>query len=179
MAYVNDTGLPSVTTILDPLINSEWFTPECAERGSAVHDACYAHILGGYVIPLRPGWQGYFDSFRVWCDAVEPKVEQAEVRLVSVNDGFCGQPDFIGTANLKDGRGLIDWKTSMGLEKWFRLQGAAYRYLAGLNGKTTKWGGNLRLKSDGGMPLFNYWPDDLWADHALFVGALNLYRFIN
>lgn len=177
MPYVNKTGLPSVTDGLKTYINTEWMNEESRERGSAVHSACFAHITGAYVVPLRPSWSGYFDSFRRWCDTAKPQVELAEERLIDEKYGYCGQMDFIGTTELRDGRGLIDWKTSSSFEKWFRLQGAAYRNLAEKNGYKTEWGGNLRLKADGSMPLFDYWPENIYLDFSLFVYALNLYRF--
>jgi hypothetical protein len=81
MAYSNTTGLPSVTDILDRYIASEWFTREARDRGTAVHSACFAYLTGSYVIPLRPGWRGYFDSFRRWCELEAPVVVSAEERL--------------------------------------------------------------------------------------------------
>ena len=90
---------------------------------------------------------------------------------------FCGMPDFIGVVEIRRGCGLIDWKTSLGIEPWFRLQGAAYRHLAGVNGMRTDWGGNLRLKADGGMPLFTAWPDDFGSMLNVFMCALQVYWF--
>lgn len=179
MAYKNDTGFPSVTTILDQYIHSEWFTEESRDRGSAVHEACFAHLAGSYVIPLRPAWNGYFDSFRRWCDNVKPQAVIAEERLVDDAIGFCGQPDFVGHCGIRAGCGLIDWKTSLAIEKWFRLQGAAYRHLSELRGVDTVWGGNLRLKADGSSPLFDYWPDGYAIDLNRFLCAFNLYRYFD
>ena len=177
MAYVNDTGLPSVTTIIGQYIDSQWFTDESRERGSAVHAACHAHIIGAYVVPLPVAWRGYFDSFRIWVDAARPVVDLAEVRLTDDQLGFCGQPDFVGAVGIRDGRGLIDYKTSISLEKWFRLQGAAYRHLAGRAGFQTQWGGTLRLKADGSMPLLDFWPDNVVNDFSRFLMSFNLFKF--
>ncbi len=177
MTYSNTTGFPSVTDILSPFVDTKWMTEESRERGSAVHAACFAHLTGDYVVPLRPSWSGYFDSFRRWCDAADPRVEIAEERMVDKQLGYCGQMDFIGTTGFRDGRGLIDWKTSIAVEKWFRLQGAGYRHLAGTNGYLTEWGGNLRLKADGSMPLFDYWPDGFVNDFCRFQSALMLWRY--
>lgn len=176
MTYLNDTGLPSVTDVISGYIDSQWFTEDARDRGTAVHEACFSHIKGDYVIPLKPAWRGYFDSFRRWCDHAKPKPHFAEVRLIDDQLKFCGQMDFAGEVEIRDGAGLIDWKTSLAVEKWFRLQGAAYRHLAGMNGYPTVWGGNLRLKADGAMPLFNEWPP-MAHDFSLFIMALNLYYF--
>lgn len=177
MPYVNDTGLPSVTDIIGRYIPTEWMTEESRERGTAVHEACFSHLSGRYVIPLKEGWQGYFDSFRRWFDCADPVVELAEKRLVCDRLGYCGQPDFIGASKImRSGRGLIDWKTSIAVEKWFRLQGAGYLQLALMNDLPCDWGGNLRLKRDGGMPIFNYWPSGM-SDCIVFNGAVQVYKF--
>lgn len=179
MVYVNRTGLPSVTTALSGYIESEWVAQEYLDRGTAVHDAAHAHLLGRYVVPLRSDWQGYFDSFKRWCDEFRPQVEMVEERLKDDVAGFCGQPDFIGRVQGRIGLGLIDWKTSLAVSKWHRLQGAAYRYLARKSGKATLWGGNLRLRSNGGAPLFDPWPDDFHLDYQRFQCALTLHRYFN
>jgi hypothetical protein len=179
MAYVNDTGLPSVTDIIGRYISTQWMTEESRERGTAVHEACFAHIMGRYVIPLKADWQGYFDSFKRWCDIAEPEVELAEERLTYDRLGYCGQPDFVGRVKImRPGRGLIDWKTSIACEKWFRLQGVGYMQLAGMNGLPCDWGGNLRLKRDGGVPLFDYWPP-MANDFGVFMAAIQLYKYFS
>ena len=177
MPYENTTGLPSVTEILNNFIDTEWFTEESRERGTAVHAACHAHLSGDYVLPLRDAWKGYFDSFRIWCDVVHPVVIMAETRLTDPFLKYCGQPDFIGTIRGRTGTGLIDWKTSLSPEKWHRLQGAAYRRLAHLDGHHTQWGGSIRLRADGGMPLFDEWPADGRNDLNIFTGILNAHNF--
>lgn len=179
MAYENNTGLPSSTDILRPFVSTEWMTEESRERGTAVHAACHAHLMAGYVMPLKPEWLGYFDSFRRWCDAANPVVIVAEKRFVNEALGYCGQEDFIGTTSQRPGTGLIDWKTSIAVEKWFRLQGASYRDLAKVNGIETYWGGNLRLRADGSMPLMDYWPDNYAMDFSRFVSALSLWNYFN
>lgn len=179
MVYSNPTGLPSVTQGLGRFIESEWIAQEYLDRGTAVHEAAHAHLLGGYVVPLRSDWNGYFVSFKRWCDAVRPQVVMAEERLVDRTKGFCGQPDFIGRIHGRIGVGLIDWKTSLAVAKWHRLQGAAYRHLARRNGTITLWGGNLRLRSDGRMPLFDPWPDDYNLDLQRFLSALALFKYFN
>jgi len=179
MAYVNKTGLPSVTQALGAFIESEWVAQEYLDRGTAVHDAAHAYISGRYVAPLRADWRGYVDSFKRWADEVQPEVVSAEDRLVDAISGFCGQPDFIGRIRGRFGVGLIDWKTSLAVSKWHRLQGAAYRHLAKRAGKLTKWGGNLRLRHDGKMPIFDSWPEDYRIDYQRFQCAMALFKYFN
>ena len=178
MPYENKTGSPSVTQILKPHLDTQWFTADCRARGSAVHTACYAELMGVYAVPLPADWQLYVESFKRWLDAVKPTVIMAEKRLVDNEAGYCGQLDFYGEIHGRTGRGVIDIKTAQQKHKWHRLQGAAYRGLVGPHGGS-KWGGNLRLSKDGRMPIFDPWPDDYMADLFTFNNCLTAWRFFN
>ena len=86
--YVNDTGLPSVTTIINPYIDTQWFKKEHTDRGSAVHDACEAHLKSLWIMPLPSDYQPYFDSFRRWIDLVLDRVVMVEERLIDKARGY-------------------------------------------------------------------------------------------
>jgi len=176
MTYTNKTGLPSVTQILKPFIDTQWFTDGCRARGSAVHTACYAELMGVYTVPLPLAWQRYVDSFKRWLDATSPQVFLAEKRLQ--NKMFCGQLDFYGEIDGRTGPGVIDFKTGRQFHKWHRLQGAAYRALVEPE-RGSAWGGNLRLKKDGSMPIFDPWPDNPQPDYYTFLDAFKVWRFFN
>jgi len=176
MAYSNLTGLPSVTSILRIFIDTRWMTEESRERGQAVHAACNAMLNGVYHYRLPGDWQLYVDSFSKWVDHADPKVILTEKRLVS-GEGWCGQPDLVCRINGKAGPGLIDIKTAQQCHKWHRLQGAAYRQLCYEDGIKTQWGGNLRLKSDGSMPIYDPWPDDYGCDLERFRCAFVLNQY--
>lgn len=177
MPYINNTGLPSVTDILKRYINVDWFTQEAAERGTAVHEACHAHLTGGHSAPLPPDWQSYFISFQKWCELARPQVEVAEQRLIDPGFLYCGQPDFIGKTIFREGRGLIDYKTSILFERWHRLQGAAYRRLAEVSSLETQWGAILRLRQNGTPAIMDYLPDNYLMDFNRFLMVLSLYDF--
>lgn len=180
MAYINETGYPSVTQILSKFINTDWFTQESAERGQAVHECCQLYLMGGaHILELPDQWKGYFTSFQKWVDVAKPQVELSEKRLICENYKYCGQPDFIGRTVFRDGRGLIDYKTSILFVKWHRLQIAGYRHLSMINGLETKWGAVLRLRSNGAIAKMDYVPDNYLIDFNRFVMALSLYSYFN
>lgn len=180
MAYDNPTGLPSVTEIIRPYIDTEWFTPEHTERGSAVHAAAAAHIQGLYVIPIKAEWQGYFDSFRRWVDMVRPEPVLIEERLVDRTLGDCGKPDLIAKLPGQELPDLIDWKTSQAEAPWWRLQACRYRELAWVDrGITTGRGYSVRLKKDGSgalLPKRDYPATDTYARN-IYMGLLNAHKF--
>ena len=174
--YVNDTGLPSVTEILSPHIETAWFTEEHARRGSMVHAACGGHLLGNWV-PLPAEYRCYFDSFRSWADTNIDQVVLVEKRLCDHDLGYTGQPDAVLIIKGDTEPSLWDWKTSQAYCPWWRIQGGAYRSLALKNDIITHRGGSLRLKKDGSMALVNQWPDSHWGDYNIFVGLLNAHKF--
>ena len=46
MMYSNTTGLPSVSDVLAPYIDKQWFTDASRERGDIVHSAVASYLLG-------------------------------------------------------------------------------------------------------------------------------------
>lgn len=177
MSYSNPTGLPSVTQIIAPYIDSKWFTDECRERGSAVHSACEAYLKGLYAPKLISAWQLYVDSFKRWSDLAIDKIILAEVRLRNDELSYCGQPDAIIKIKGTDKIVLVDWKTSQSKQKWWELQIIAYRKLAQHNGTKTQRGLSVRLKSDGSIAISDEYSDvSAWN---IFIGLLNSYKYFN
>lgn len=179
MPYVNDTGLPSVTEIISPYIDKEWFTEESRMRGEAVHRACQSHLLSLYVVPLPPCWQGYYDSFRRWADLAIDSIQLVEKRLSYNATGlkFCGQLDTILTLKGDSTATQIDWKTSLTHQNWWKLQSAAYRFLAESCNYPTHRGLSIRLKNDGSGGLINEYPRNYSKDFNIFVSLYNAYQF--
>jgi hypothetical protein len=177
--YENNTGYPSVTDIISPYIDKAWFTEESRQRGSAVHHALALHLMGKWSPPVRNEWRGYVDSGRRWIDANVRAVILVETRLIDDEWKYCGQMDLI--VHTKEGRRfLVDWKTGIASEPWWRLQAAAYRRLAEKNGHNIDAAFSLRLKADGSGWIG---PKDLYkySDGMMpvFAGMLNAYRFFN
>jgi len=178
MAYVNDTGYPSVTTIIKPYLNTDFFTEEHSNRGSMIHDCCHLYLKGEWLLPELPlHYQGYFDSFKRWADSTIDKIMLLETRLKDDALKFCGQPDFIGTLKGSQKVVLLDWKTSQQYHSWFSVQGAAYRHLAKIDARIdTCASASVRLKQDGSGCLVDYPNKDQFN---IFLGLLNAYHFFN
>lgn len=181
MPYNNPTGLPSVTDILSPWVDSDWYTEESRDRGHAVHAAIQADLQGKYVIPLPRKWRGYWDSYRRWADEFRPETIMIEKRLIDERLRYCGQLDAcavvkkIGQGNA----GLIDFKTSIAKHKIWPIALSGYRNLLAVNGIMTAWAGNLRIREDGSMPIYDQAPAECAGDFNRFLGCLNMYYYIN
>ena len=176
--YENLTGFPSVTEILGPYIDSRWFTDESRDRGTAIHAASAAYLQGLFVPPLKPEWQGYFESFKKWSEIID-EVILIEVRLTDTAMGFTGQPDMIIRIKGDAGYSLPDIKTGQSKLKVWKIQSAAYRYLAkSVKNIDTIRGFPVRPKPDGSgvLPVGDY-ARDYRVDFNIFRSALNCQRF--
>lgn len=184
MTYENKTRLPSVTQIINPYINTDYFTEEHSERGTSVHSACIAFILGLFVPPLPPEYKPYFESFKRWSDRIDI-ILLAEERLIDPVLKFTGKPDLICTMKIEHGFNsetvLIDLKTSQAEAKWWAIQNAAYRHLAAKRSEPipTQRGMSLRLKNDGSGCLVNEYPRDYRGHFNVFLGLLNAFNYFN
>lgn len=173
--------LPSTTQIIKPYVDTQWFLPEHGQRGEAVHAACLSHVQGLWVPPLLPEYQPYFDSFRRWADIAIDKVLLVEEHLVDPAMGFTGRPDLICVIKGDDLPSLPDLKTSQAYQKWWRLQAASYRHLAlKAKGIHTHRAFSVRIKSDGsGCLTTPEYPKDYAGDFNVFLGILNMHKFMN
>jgi hypothetical protein len=180
LAYSNTTGYPSVTQILSPWIDTEWFTEESRERGTAVHEHCAAFLTGKYMIPIKREWSGYVNSFKLWADINLKSLILSEERLIDKSFGYCGQLDIACTLKTKKGIGVIDLKTGAKAD-WHCLQVAAYRKLFDIANPQviTQWGLGIRLKKDGSIPIVDKFSNDILMDFNLFLSALNCWKFFN
>jgi len=177
MPYENKTGFPSSTQILSPFIDTSYFLPEHAERGTAVHDALSAYLSGVWVVPVKQEWQGYVDSGMKWIDAMVDKVTLVEKRLIDSELGYCGKPDLICSLKNDARQILIDWKTAIAKGLVWSAQIASYRQLAEVDmGIQTHRGASIRLKPDGTAALFEEYINSA-MDWSAFLCALNAYKF--
>jgi hypothetical protein len=182
--YSNTTGLPSVTEVLSPWIDRQWYTAEACARGSAVHEALAEYLQGKPAFLCNPGnvkWAGYFYSGKKWIDQHVTKALVVEQRLVDERWRFCGQMDLvckfkdIATA---DWLTLIDWKTGPPAV-WHRLQIAGYRHLAKVDGQPTTRGMTIHLDADGGVPRVVEHPHNYEADLNSLLAAVGLWWVFN
>ncbi len=178
---MNSRGLkyPSVTEILSPYIDKQWFTDESRDRGSAVHVAISAHLQGLYMVPLAPDHQPYFDSARRWIDMVVDQVIMVETRLYDDRLKYCGKLDLICIIRGDDFETLVDLKTGAANQLAWQLQVQTYRRLyMNVKNRFTRRGLSLRAKSDGSgcLPVAEY-ATDLTQDFNIFAGLLNAHKF--
>lgn len=179
MAYSNPTGLPSVSDILRPYVDTDWYTEESRDRGQAVHAAIRADLEGSYVIPLPRRWRGYWESYCRWRDKFGPVPILVEQRLIDERLRYCGQLDVCAVVELiGKGAGLIDFKTSISKHKIWPIALAGYRNLLKVNGYGTAWAGNLRIRADGSMPIYDQASDDYSSDFNRFLGCVNMYHYM-
>ena len=126
--YTDEDGntLPSVTTILseEGLIDTTWFKPEHAQRGTDIHEATAMIDKGDMSATDFPEWMhGYLDAWQLF------KIDEGftpELIETIVSDGvFAGTVDRVG--NMRGKRWLLDIKTGRP-SKWHRLQTSAYAH---------------------------------------------------
>ena len=126
---VGDREIPSVTTrikaagLLGP--GASFYTPEAADRGTRVHEACTDLDLGR-PCTLLPAEQGFLDSYAKWRRLMRPTWTSMEQPHYSARYDTAGTADRLGTVA---GRPLIvDFKTG-GAATWHGLQLAMYDLL--------------------------------------------------
>lgn len=180
---------PRQSDVLSPFVDASWFTETDRERGLVVHKACNA-FLRGLFIPALGTRAGYFKSFTDWADSMIKEVLYAEGwdhrdgvwtwhgPLIS-KLGFTGTPDFIGLLTGEKDLSIVDWKTSVSIQKVWQLQvSGAYRIAAEDNGyKPIGRCLSLRLDKDGGQAKVKEYGSLM--DVAFFCKHLDVWRFWN
>lgn len=122
--YLHGVRVPSVTQMLraDNMIDATWFTAEARERGSAVHAALAAHLLGGlerdeYDGPFRPWFLAGVDAIRL----LRPDVLTVEEPWIEPRSRFGCRVDIAW--KLHGAYGVCEWKTGAP-QKWHGVQTA-------------------------------------------------------
>jgi hypothetical protein len=188
MAYENNTGFPSVSDIIRPYIDTQWFTEESAMRGTAIHACCASYIQGLYFPKLKPEYQGYMDSFKKWADENIEDVILVEERLVDKDLEYCGQLDCVLRLKGHEKLFIVDLKTGKAMQRSHKLQLAAYLWLYALSdvGDIPKRDVafdayhciTLRIKSNGTGCLAVRFLDNQ-DNFEIFKGMLRAYCFFN
>ena len=136
---MDDKAYNRVTEIISPFTGIE-FVPEdilekAGKRGTCVHKHVEG-ILKGESFFSPESIAPYIESFNQFWKKYEHVYGEGKItlekRLYCDIWKITGQPDVI--IELGDRTYIIDWKTSSRVHKSWALQGAAYRYLAELNG---------------------------------------------
>lgn len=171
---------PSVTEVLSPWSDFSHVPPgvlqAASERGTAVHNACFAYAQGLPQISIRPDVAPYVESFIRWFDRVVDYVILCEQRITDERFGYHGEPDLLVMSKHQEVI-LIDVKTPVTKIKPWRVQLAAYKNLCEkfLDMKIHRVG-SLRLSPEGKTPRMDYY-DYSAQDFNVFLSALNSYRF--
>ena len=179
-----------VTEILAPYQNFSGIPPDvlsrASERGTLVHRICAVHAKGlAWLLDITSECQGYADSFKDWFKNMVQEVVFVEKRLADKDLGFTGQIDLL--VRLKSGKTvLIDLKTPAALGKTWRMQLAAYAYLARKEVAAHEYlysemavdqVGSLRLSKKGNVGEVD-WLKEEGRDLAAFMNALSLANYL-
>lgn len=183
--YTKKSKFVSVTKVLSPYTSYDTIHPtvlgKAAERGTAVHSYCAAHLLGQWTPPPNSEYRGYVESAQKWVDAFVDESILVEAELEDHELKFCGHPDAVVQSKKLGGVILIDWKTPAQVHrKTWGAQLSAYERLAKANNlPLINRIGALRLNKDGSMARFDEFTDNRLAFWNAFFAALVAYRFFN
>jgi len=163
-----------VTEILYPFSGLSNADPEvlmaAADRGTRAHKACEAIAAGLGEFGVDPEIMGFVESFKKWWGTGK-KVVAMEERFFCDEHELTGQCDFI--IETPEGLAIVDLKTSRHESKTWRVQGAAYAYLARKKGYDIKRILFVHLNIDGDEPkVFEYEED--WD---FFLACLTVYNY--
>lgn len=172
---------PSVTQVLsvyqDFSMVPDHILHMASERGTRVHAICASLAQGLFVSHrmITPDVEGYIQSFNQWFEYVD-EVVFVEGALVDPKLGFVGHPDLVVKMRGDTYLTLVDLKTPTIIGKTWRAQIAAYWHLARKEFKIKRCG-SLRLKQNGGFPIFDEYTKSRHEDFAAFLSTLNAWRY--
>ena len=137
---LNGIEIPSVSTIMKPLSDSQYFGVDeeimrrAAERGTAVHNAIENYLKFG-IVDISPEYQGYMDAFLKFMEDFDVKPLATESRVYHKTLRYAGTADMPAIVN---GQVIcVDFKTSASVNKMLtgiQLEGYAKAYEShGLN----------------------------------------------
>lgn len=174
------TGYTRVSDVLSPFTDFSHIDKNvllnAANRGTRVHKYIELHLHNLFVADIDEDCQPYFESFLQWQADILDKVYCLEDRYYCDDYKITGQVDMIGTFKGSDEQIIIDIKTPQSQSKTWRLQTAAYLYLARKNvDPSIKRRGCLMLDKLGAPANFVEYTSKL--DEDLFFKALELKRF--
>lgn len=175
-----------VTAVLSPFSGVEFVPSEilqrAAERGTRVHKIIDGIILGFECDEeVESDVAPYIVSFKkFWADSqnsLDGHLSLRETRFFCDEKKITGQLDFLVVKG--DKTLIFDWKTSQEEQISWKLQGAAYQYLAEINGyrniqpvifvQLSKYGAGPKLYSYG----------DQFENICAFFKCLDIYRFFD
>ncbi len=168
--WLGEKELISVTTALKEagLIDTTWFTPEAAERGTAVHLACEQMDLGTLNYrPISSEHLGFLDAYARFFAEAKPVWSTVEEQVCDATVGYAGTLDRSGLLN--GVWTVLDIKTGPPAP-WHGLQLAAYARILGRRPQRF----DLYLAADG---TYRLEPQRTRTDEANFLAALAVAQF--
>ena len=171
---------PSVTQVLGVFSDFSKIPPDvlarAAERGTRVHGFCEAIAQGFFPGEVPEDITGYVESFKKWFVLVD-EVLLIETRLQDPIYQFTGMPDLVVKLQGDERPRLIDLKTPLAKGKLWSAQIAGYEHLFQVKtGLECRHSGSLRLRPNGGFPLFDEYRHAEEDLHA-FLCALTAWKF--
>lgn len=182
-------NLPHVTEIISTVgkhwLNFDNVPPDklefACQRGSDFHRLAALHAQNLWIDEIPESCAGFFRSFVGWYANFVEETNLVEQTLVHSPLGFQGTPDAIVKIRGDSGYTMIDWKTPLALSKSWRLQLAAYRELAWVNGfpgvRSLDRVASLQPRVDGGLAKFTEYTRSLTEDWNMFRSMLNVFKF--
>ena len=170
--HTYSNGLPSVTQILQAagIIDTQWFTDEARDRGTAVHAACEYYDQGELdESSVDPAIAGYLDAYKSWQALNGRDCTWIERSVSDQRKLYAGTPDRILTTQP---RAVVDIKTGQP-QDWHRLQLAAY--VNCLHDPFSYQRIGLYLRSDGEFSVVKYELKNYTNDLAVFMAAVKIY----
>lgn len=174
---VNGKAVPSVTQVLDPLLELDGVPRAVLEAarvfGTHVHEAC--HLLVRDELDwarLDPGLVPYVNGARRFLKESRVVVIASELRVASATVGCAGTLDLV--AVLKRSESIFDWKSTATLPRTIGPQTAGYEnfYREERGGPRRKRFGVQLLPDD-----YRLYPLTDPADWSVFLSALNLHHW--
>ena len=176
--FVDGKPMPSVSSILSPLVDFSRVPPETLEyarqRGTAVHKATELHDLGTLdeesvdeaVRPYLEAWKRFRKETGFVPRLIESRVHHADY-------GYCGTIDRQGYMTKLAGspEAVIDIKTPVQLGPVVGIQLAAYQEALRSEGIQADLRFAVQLRSDGQYRLTAYTDK---ADFSVFVALLTI-----
>lgn len=169
--------VPSVTTILKPLMSFDRVPESVLERkreiGKAVHSAIELFLEDDLDLEtMHPATLPYFEGFSKFLADSGFEPEASEERVFSEKWGYAGTLDLRG--RVRGVGSIIDIKCTADLSPVTALQTAAYFDAAreSVEGLVNRYA--LRLKPDGTYDFVQYRKS---TDLGVFLSLLNVYRW--
>ncbi len=174
-----------VTEIISPFTGIEFVPKEILEsagrRGTRVHKHIEGILLGLEFCVKHDKVLPYIESFNTFWDKSKHAFESGKITLEK--RFYCDKHMITGQADVlietEDRTYVIDWKTSSRPQKSWALQGAAYRYLAEINGyKNVDSVLFVKLDKFGNAPAL-YKHEDYDENLSIFFKCVDLYRWFD